>query len=673
MPVSGQYTFTETPLSLNVAIPLKGVSPKKVDIFCGESLLKVNFAPYLIDVLLHKRIDPKRHTATVKEGMLNVILYKADKGIWGQMESDVSLSKDKKAIKELRAEAFKKQEQFELERKEKRKQDLIEDDKFATRSQMALDEMERNRIDEAKEEMKRVAEEEVYNAFAKMKADELAEEKAKQKAIDNKKEKEKQSNAVAPSPATNDTATNSNHSNGGSSSRVPNATVFQVDKDKPISRTEFSKHNMDNMDDDIDIADDDIENDDGNADENNDDDEDYILVNGDENDDEIKYIPPPRQALPKDDGNIAKSNKVDISFTPRIFSTPMRDSKAAEEEEWILKNRRHLKKHAVYKNNIPKVGTMEEEDPTWMKAKGDDFFRGGDFRSAVNAYSEALDMDEHMIGCYANRAACYLKLNLSVDCQADCSTGISEILGYTNENKIHDIEETSQITLIKLYLRRSVAETQMGKFAEGLKDCRSARDCVEEIWLSGDKETPKAISIDQIEADISRLEKLVFADSLKKEADSLFAESNVDEAILRYTDALEVVPCHVSCLSNRSACHMTLGDMEKAVEDCTRALSVLELNVSKQQKVGVDAPSMASAVVPPAGSEKRKDWTLKTLARRGAAHIHLGKIEEAITDYGFAVSIDPGNEKLKRDLTKLKNTHEFQKEGGIFKDHEIKQ
>lgn len=129
MPVSGQYTFTETPLSLNVAIPLKGVSPKKVDIFCGESLLKVNFAPYLIDVLLHKRIDPKRHTgkkmgaqypichisavisiadgiiicsallcmlyftATVKEGMLNVILYKADKGIWGQMESDVSLSK----------------------------------------------------------------------------------------------------------------------------------------------------------------------------------------------------------------------------------------------------------------------------------------------------------------------------------------------------------------------------------------------------------------------------------------------------------------------------------------------------------------------------------------------------------------------------------------------------
>merc|ERR1711916_54925 len=615
---------------------------------------------YLIDILLHKRIDPRRHTATTKHGVLSIILYKADEGLWGQLESDISLSKDKKAIKEHKAEALKKQEQFEKERKEKRMQTLIDNDKFATRSQMEIDEMERNRIDDKKEEMKREAEEEVYSAFAKMKEAELAEEKAKQKAQQKKKEKEKSS-------TTSSTSSSSNSSNGPS---AVTAAVFQVDKDKPISRTEFSKHNLDNLDEDLDLNDD-IENDNGNADDVNNDEEDYILVNGDENDDEIKFIPPPRQALPKDDGNATKSNKVDITFTPRIFGTPMRDSKAAEEEEWIMKNRRHLKKHAVYKNNIPR--TMEEEDPTWMKAKGDDFFRGGDFRSAINAYSEALDMDAHMIGCYANRAACYLKLNMPVDCQADCSTGISEILGYMNENKIQDIEESFQITLIKLYLRRSVAVTQVGNFSEGLKDCRSARDGVEEIWLSRDKETPKAISIDQIEADISRLEKLVFTDSLKKEADRLFADGKIDEAVMRYTEGLEIIPCHVSCLSNRSACHMALGDMEKAVEDCSSTLSVMELNTSKYKKVGsVGDISMANAVVPPAGSEKRKDWVLKTLARRGAAHIHLGKIDEAITDYGFAVSIDPENEKLKRDLTRLKNTHEFQKQGGTFKDHEIK-
>lgn len=33
----------------------------------------------------------------------------------------------------------------------------------------------------------------------------------------------------------------------------------------------------------------------------------------------------------------------------------------------------------------------------WIKAKADDFYRAKDYRSAVNAYSEAYEMDESMI------------------------------------------------------------------------------------------------------------------------------------------------------------------------------------------------------------------------------------------------------------------------------------
>ena len=37
------------------------------------------------------------------------------------------------------------------------------------------------------------------------------------------------------------------------------------------------------------------------------------------------------------------TNKVTFGFTPRIFPTPARESKAAEENEWISKNRAHLR------------------------------------------------------------------------------------------------------------------------------------------------------------------------------------------------------------------------------------------------------------------------------------------------------------------------------------------
>lgn len=341
----------------------------------------------------------------------------------------------------------------------------------------------------------------------------------------------------------------------------------------------------------------------------------------------------------------------------------MRDSKAAEEEDWIAKNRRHLKHHAVYKNSIPKGNGIDEEDATWLKAKGDDFFRGGDFRSAINAYSSALEMDEHQIGCYANRAACYLKLNLPYDCKADCSSGISEIVGYHNENKMEDILEEFKGTLIKLYLRRSVVSTQLGSFSEALIDCQTAKDRVSDFYSAEDALTslPNGIKLDDISTDIEKLENLVSADKLKKQADASFGDGEIEAAISKYTEALAMVPCHVSCLSNRSACYMTRGDISRCVEDCSLALEVLEMNMSQIQKVGGDNAqlTMASAVIPPAGSVKRKDWTLKTLARRGAANIQLGKIDDAIRDYGFAVSIDPSNEALKADLTKLKNTHEF--------------
>jgi dyslexia susceptibility 1 candidate gene 1 protein len=59
---------------------------------------------------------------------------------------------------------------------------------------------------------------------------------------------------------------------------------------------------------------------------------------------------------------------VKFNFTPRIFPTPMRESKACEEEDWVAKNRTHLRRNPQLKPQLDALD-IEDSDPTWLKGK----------------------------------------------------------------------------------------------------------------------------------------------------------------------------------------------------------------------------------------------------------------------------------------------------------------
>jgi tetratricopeptide (TPR) repeat protein len=190
------------------------------------------------------------------------------------------------------------------------------------------------------------------------------------------------------------------------------------------------------------------------------------------------------------------------------------------------------------------------------------------------------------------------------------------------------------------------------------------------------------VTIDDITVDVDRLNRLVEADKIKKEADNLFSENRLVDAASRYSEALRIIPYFVSCLSNRSACYLALGQKEDCIQDCTAALDLLQLDlqaldrkpavsnnstdtplsISAHQQLYSDsknqALNMISAILPSLGSDKRKSYVLKTLTRRGATFAHVGRFDEAIGDFSVAVSLDPANEALKSDLNKLKSLKE---------------
>ena len=81
MPLAGEYTWRETEKQLILTIPLKGTSPKSVDVFgarrralarallshdalaraAAELILKVSFPPYLVNLDLFDAVDENRY------------------------------------------------------------------------------------------------------------------------------------------------------------------------------------------------------------------------------------------------------------------------------------------------------------------------------------------------------------------------------------------------------------------------------------------------------------------------------------------------------------------------------------------------------------------------------------------------------------------------------------
>ena len=88
-------------------------------------------------------------------------------------------------------------------------------------------------------------------------------------------------------------------------------------------------------------------------------------------------LPPPRAR-----------NKIKVKFTERVFPTPTRESRQAEEDEWIQKNAAARKR----------VGEVElellphEKEDGYLEEKGRKLMEKGEFEGAINALNVAVQI-----------------------------------------------------------------------------------------------------------------------------------------------------------------------------------------------------------------------------------------------------------------------------------------
>ncbi|KAL9187265.1 hypothetical protein ACHAXT_001368 [Thalassiosira profunda] len=553
MPVSADYSWSETEDCVELSIPLKGVSPKKVDVFTASTIVKVSFAPFLLDLNLHGEIDEERSRAVLKNGTLRIRLAKRQAGLWGKL----CFEGTKEETKARRRKALEERDARVEERDARVQKKKVEEERMVFRQHMALEEKERQRLDDVKAAEKQRAEDEIYNTFSRLKDESNGEGGSAQRAT-KKQVHFKPDDGVSGDPenATEESTTKSNE---------PPQDCSQEDDTQPEPE-----------------------------------------------------LPPPR-----------KATQATFRHTPRLFKTPSRESTVKQEQEFILKNRSTLKGNALLNVDIG------DADPAWLTAKGDEFYRKGDFCSAVNAYTEALVADDALVRTLANRAACYLHLREGACCIRDCLA----VLKLDEEEMDRQLSPTEdQVQLQKdTHMRLALSY------------------CLNEEHARGKEHFTKALQLDeedQTAADcLSHLETLVEATSWKAKADASFADGDLAKAKELYTEALAADPTFVKARMNRAACELALGDSAGCIDDCSQSLEMLSPGNQKHSCV-------LAAILCPKPCVRRK-WIVTLLCRRAAAkrlgedfREALADLEEARTAARRGDAIDVG--AIEKSISALK-------------------
>ncbi|XP_069723018.1 dynein axonemal assembly factor 4 isoform X2 [Phaenicophaeus curvirostris] len=155
---------------------------------------------------------------------------------------------------------------------------------------------------------------------------------------------------------------------------------------------------------------------------------------------------------------------IKINFTSRVFPTALRESRVAEEEEWL---RKQAEARRTISADLSELEDLKEEEknPDWLKDKGNKMFATGDYLGAVNAYNLAVRLNNKLPLLYLNRAACHLKLRNLHKAIEDSSKALELLRPPVPDN---------ENARVKAYVRRGTAFCQLELYIEGLQDYEAA-------------------------------------------------------------------------------------------------------------------------------------------------------------------------------------------------------
>ncbi|XP_012270409.1 dynein assembly factor 4, axonemal [Orussus abietinus] len=166
------------------------------------------------------------------------------------------------------------------------------------------------------------------------------------------------------------------------------------------------------------------------------------------------------------------SGTINVTFTERSFPTPARESSHVEEQEWLEKQAEARRKVGFVAENL----RPEEQDPQWLKDKGDEFFKAGNYLGAVSAYSHGIKLSDKMASLYVNRSAAHYAIGNYYRCTEDCSKALELMVPQCEGNRE---------SRARCHARRGAALCKLSAPQHGIPELEAA------LKLAPDNETIK--------------------------------------------------------------------------------------------------------------------------------------------------------------------------------------
>ena len=574
------YDWNETNTGVTISFPLLyKIDKKKFDYTITDSYIKLNLYQmkqfHFIDLMGEIDVDSSKIVFEGNKIIFN--LSKKENGLWKKLESNLT----KVELKERRKKANERLEESIKQKRELAENKKKEFEKFVIDQSIKIDDERREEIRTKKEEEKTAAEKDLYKFVDKIDKGKIDEEEDeddinKEKNITNENNNMNINKEIEESKNNEDIEEEQNieenkneevtkESNEPTIKHRLEEDPYKNEKEKediidptPIKHSIESRRNQ--------IFKDEEKNkveklkkekplviDSPMVTQNNFENTLKALVNKEEKEKE----PPKPQPT-----NIRKQETIKVNLTKKMIPTFAARESLAKEPPYPKS-----KKYVPEKNYLGQE--IDEKNPIWAKQRGDNFYNNKDYRSAINAYNNALDLDPTFHKVLINRGTSYM-------CLGEFDLALSDFNKAIDLINAIDKKERSDAFYDRINVK---ALSKMYAVYALRQEYQKALDIIKEKLLLKEHAFPFIIPEDKwkkIEKDKVLIESRMKNEKLKEKGDNLLKGKKLEEAEKVYKEILSIEPENERVLSNLSMIYLFQGKYDEVISICTKILGIFQ-------------------------------------------------------------------------------------------------